>query len=124
VRALCSIGEAERASGLLRAETDVVYTRDRHSVITARAIVSEAKGEVNQALRLYEDTAERWHQHGFVLEEGHALLGVGRCQIPLGRTQDASARLHEARDVFVKLGATPLIDETDYYVQQATALSS
>jgi hypothetical protein len=76
VRALCSIGEAERASGLLRAETDVVYTRDRHSVITARAIVSEAKGEVNQALRLYEDTAERWHQHGFVLEEGHALLGV------------------------------------------------
>jgi hypothetical protein len=97
---------------------------DRHGAIDGQAIVAEAKGELDEAFKLYTDTARRWNEYGYVLEEGQALLGTGWCLVTLGRTQDSSPAPHDAREVFVKLGARPLLDETDTYIHQATVLSS
>jgi tetratricopeptide (TPR) repeat protein len=124
VRIVCAAGEPDYGSRLLVPEGDVSFARDRHAVVTAQAIVMEATGEVEQSVALYNDAARRWSEYGFLLEEGQALLGAGRCLIALGRPSVAAAPLHRARQIFTTLGAKPLLDETDGHLEQTTALSS
>ncbi|MDP9234472.1 MAG: AAA family ATPase [Actinomycetota bacterium] len=124
VRVLVITGNIDRARGLLEFERDVVYPRDRHALLTARSIVAEGQGQIETALALYSDAVRRWNEFGFVLEEGQAWLGKGRCLVSMGRSSEAPIALHEARKIFIKLGAQPLIEETDSYLGQATALSS
>jgi class 3 adenylate cyclase/tetratricopeptide (TPR) repeat protein len=124
VRILGATGRGDHASRLLVPERDVSFVRDRHAVVTAQAIVMEATGELEQSVALYNDAARRWSEYGFVLEEGQALLGTGRCLIALGRTSEAAAPLHQAREIFTTLGAKLLVDETDGCLEQTTALSS
>ncbi|HEX3327175.1 MAG TPA: adenylate/guanylate cyclase domain-containing protein [Actinomycetota bacterium] len=123
VRALCAVGERDTAAGLLLPERAVVFENDRHAVVTAHAIVAEEEGEAGRGLGLYCDAARRWNDHGFVLEEGQALLGAGRCLLALGRASEASTRLQEAREIFDHLRARPLVAETDRHLGEATALS-
>jgi tetratricopeptide (TPR) repeat protein len=123
-RALYAIGQINQASRLLVAEEAVPFPRDRHAIVTAHAIVAEGEGDTGKALNLFRDGAERWREFGFVLEEGQALLGAGRCLLALGRRSEASSTLLEALRTFTLLGATPLIVETNGYLEQATALSS
>jgi tetratricopeptide (TPR) repeat protein len=99
VRALCAIGDFEYAERLLLQESDVAFARDRHAIVTARAIVAEAKGEMADALELFINAVRRWNQYGFVLEEGQSLLGAGRCLIALGRPAEASRKLQQAREI-------------------------
>jgi predicted ATPase/class 3 adenylate cyclase len=91
---------------------------------TCRAIAAEGKGEIEEALRLYGDAVERWTSWGHVLEGGRALSGAGRCLLQLGRSSEATERLRQAREVFVELGAEPLIADVDRSLERATALSS
>ncbi len=107
---------AEQASG--------AAARFRHAAITARAILAEAGGRIEEAVSTYLEASDRWTEYGFVLERGHALLGAGRCQLELGRTDPATERLREARVVFAELGAEPSLAEIDDLLQRATALSS
>jgi class 3 adenylate cyclase/tetratricopeptide (TPR) repeat protein len=123
-RALWKSSEVDRIPHLLPPETDISFTRDRNAIVTTRAISAEASGYQEQATDLYRDAARRWKEYGFVLEEGHALLGSGRCLTALGRTVEASRHLLEARRIFAELGAAPLLAQTDTYLQQGTALSS
>jgi hypothetical protein len=67
---------------------------------------------------------EAWAGYGYVVEEAHALLGMGRCLCAMNRSQEATERLHRARDLFTSLGAQPLIEETDDWLARVTALSS
>ena len=92
--------------------------------MTAQAIVAEAGGEFEQSIALYNDASRRWNEYGFVLEEGQALLGRGRCLIAIGRRSEASSPLHQAGQLFATLGAKPLLDETDSYLEGTTALTS
>jgi hypothetical protein len=62
-------GKQDEAERLLISETEVAFARDRHAIITAHAIVSEAQGEAERALELFNDAAQRWAEYGFVLEE-------------------------------------------------------
>jgi class 3 adenylate cyclase/tetratricopeptide (TPR) repeat protein len=123
-RVLISAGEVELGMTLVPDESSVHSTWARHGVVTARALLSEAGGNLEEALGLYRGTAKRWAEFGFVLEEAQAQLGAGRCLLALGRQEESSARLHEARQIFARLEARPLIDEVDIYLQKATALSS
>jgi tetratricopeptide (TPR) repeat protein len=73
--------------------------------------VTEAHGDLQAALDLYEDAAERWNDFGFGLERGHALLGAGRCLLTLGRGDEGRATLNQAETLFHDLDAKRLIEE-------------
>jgi len=100
---------------------DVTTTRDVNCVLTGQAIVAEAKSDLDEARDLYQDAARRWADYGFVLEEGQAHLGLARCLIALGEKQAATEPLQKARVIFSRLGAVPLIEETDSCLQAEAA---
>jgi len=75
VRVLISADEVDAAHELL-SEMEAGAARDRHSLLTAKAIVTEATGGLEEARGLYSQAAQRWADYGFVLEHGQAFLGV------------------------------------------------
>jgi tetratricopeptide (TPR) repeat protein len=114
------VDDAENlASGI-----EITATRDVNCMLTGQAIISEAKGDINQARNLYREAAQCWADYGFVLEEGQAHLGLARCLITLGDREAATRPLQKARAIFSKLGAVRLMDEADRHLGQATALTS
>jgi len=116
-------GRADVLRGLLEGYTPYL-TRDRNSVLGARAVLAEAEGDHPAAAALYEEAAGGWRSFPHVLEHGRALTGVARCFLSLGRPSEAGDRLREARRVFSGLGAAPLVAEVDELLGRATALSS
>jgi hypothetical protein len=76
---------------------------------------------VGDARDLYREAAQRWTDYGFVLEEGQAHLGLARCLILLDDKETATKHLQKARAIFTRLGAVPLINETDVYLQKGEA---
>ncbi|CAN5370778.1 hypothetical protein BH20ACT22_BH20ACT22_11800 [soil metagenome] len=123
VRVLILADEVDEAHEFL-SEMDVSAARDRHSVLTGKAIVTEATGRLEEARGLYSQAAQRWADYGFVLEEGQAYLGLARCLISLGDRDAATESLLRAWALFANLDARPLLDEVDRISAKATALSS
>ncbi|MDQ3661894.1 MAG: AAA family ATPase [Actinomycetota bacterium] len=102
---------------------EVTAARDRHCVLTGRAIVAEARGDPSEAHELHRAAVQCWHGYGWVLEEAQGHLGQGRCLIARRDRAAATEPLQKARAIFSRLGALPLIKETDGYLQQAEAAS-
>ena len=98
--------------------------RIAHAVVAARAVAAELGGQAAHALSLYEDAAARWVQHGFTWGQAESLFGAGRCLLALGRTREASVRLHEAREIYSALGAAPRITQVDEALARATSASA
>ncbi len=69
--------------------------------ITAQAMLSEERGETEAAAVSYRQAAGLWREYGSLLEQGYALLGLGRCG------DDEAAR--EASGIFARLGARPVL---------------
>jgi class 3 adenylate cyclase/tetratricopeptide (TPR) repeat protein len=95
----------------------------RRSLVTANAVIEEARGDPEEAAALYGQAAKGWQEAGHLLERGQALLGWGRCLHRLGRAE-AGARLREARAAFMRLGCRPLTAEADSWLEKAAAASS
>jgi hypothetical protein len=111
-------GAIQLAEGLL--DTDAhLAARHRYSVLTGRAVLTEARGGHEAACALYGELAKQWADYGFALERGQAALGAGRCLVALGRHHEAAPRLDEARRVFGALRAEPLLAEVDRLLAQA-----
>jgi class 3 adenylate cyclase/tetratricopeptide (TPR) repeat protein len=108
VRLASSIGDLAVAQSLLR-ETAGLTPRGKHMLVTAQAVVAEARSEFERALELHEQAREQWEIFGNVVERAHALAGAGRCLTALGRGQDAAPRLETAREVYASLNARPLV---------------
>jgi tetratricopeptide (TPR) repeat protein len=123
LRALDGTGQTGLAEKLLEGTGESI-ARHRYGVLTAKALLAEEGGDLERALELHEEAAERWGEFEHALERGYALLGAGRCLVGLGRREEAAARLQEARDVFVGLQARPLIADADHWMEQGAALSS
>jgi hypothetical protein len=98
-------------------------TRDRISVVAAEAVRAHLRGDAEIAVERYDEAAAGWAAFPHVLQHGLAAMGAGRCLLQLGRTTESEARLRAARDVFARLGATPLIAEVDGLLERATARS-
>jgi tetratricopeptide (TPR) repeat protein len=100
VRVAVAAGRLDLAEGFLDdAEWMVGWdTCARH---TARAMLCEARGDTDQAAVSYREAAGLWHEYGSLLEQGYALLGLGRCG------DDEAAR--EAGGIFERLGARPVL---------------
>jgi hypothetical protein len=78
-----------------------VPTRVRHIAATVQAMLAEARGEREEAGRLYAEAVRRWTEHPFVLERGLCLLGRAR-------TTGDDRATREAGELFRSLGARAL----------------
>jgi hypothetical protein len=106
-------------------DTDYFDTgRPAHALVATRAIVAEVGDKPDEALELYEDAAARWSEYGFVLGQANALFGAGRALLALGRPNEATARLQEARTLYQDLGAAPSVGRVDDALARATSVSA
>jgi class 3 adenylate cyclase/tetratricopeptide (TPR) repeat protein len=80
-----------------------------NSILTARAILAEAEGDIATAAQTYLAAAEAWQSFGCVYEQAQALVGAARCQptAPAERTR----LLEPALAIAELLRAEPLLDE-------------
>jgi class 3 adenylate cyclase/tetratricopeptide (TPR) repeat protein len=119
VRACAGAGALDLAVKLLE-DLPVHARRHKLSLLTAQAVLREAGGEIDQALRGYQEAAEGWGAFGYVLELGRTSLGAGRCLVRLGRPE-AVDHLARALVAFTELRAAPLVAETDAWTARAPA---
>jgi len=122
VRILVSAGQVHEADESM-AGMVVSAARDQYSLLTGNALVTEATGHIEEACKLHEEAAQRWTDYGFVLEEGQARLALGRCLITLGEPVTATAPLQKARAIFERLGAVPLLNDVDRFLENVQAAS-
>ena len=93
-----------------------------HVIAASDASSAEAGGEFQAAAAGFAAAAAAgWHDFGVPYEEGHALLGQGRCLVALGRAPEAAAPLAAAREIFARLGARPALAQTDALLAQLDA---
>ena len=122
VRVCVGLGQPATAAALAAQAHDGV-ARNRHGLLTARAVLAEADGALDQAAPAYDAAAAGWAGYGHQLERARALLGAGRCLLALGRP-GARLRLQDARGALAALHAEPLLAEADAALGGAPAGSS
>ena len=123
VRTALSVGNPQLARRLVDGVEPLTPSHE-HAVAAANAVLAENQGDLEAAAVGYADAAARWQTFGVVPEQAFALLGQGRTLTHLGRTNEATPVLQQARDIFTRLQAAPALAEVDQLLQQATALSS
>jgi class 3 adenylate cyclase/tetratricopeptide (TPR) repeat protein len=123
VRACCDVDALPIAEAAM-AGADERLPRSQHSMLTARAIVAEARGELAESAGLYAEAWASWADFGFTLERGQSSLGRGRCLLALRRPKEAIAALLDAERVFRALAAGPLLGETADLRDQARRLKA
>jgi class 3 adenylate cyclase len=93
-------GALELAERMIRSD-ERATPRALHVGTTTQAILAEARGDREEAARLYAEAVRRWTEYPFVLERGLCLLGLGRATVD-------PAPVEEARTLFRSLGAEAL----------------
>jgi class 3 adenylate cyclase/tetratricopeptide (TPR) repeat protein len=111
VRTAAAGGDLELA-GRLIAGLAPTFPYPQHALCAAGAVLDEGRHQFADAARGYGEAAERWRSFGVVPERAHALLGLGRCLVALGRP-GAREPLLEARRLFTSLRAHPLAARAD-----------
>ena len=107
IRICAGTGDTSTAQRFLE-RSEAFTVRHRCSLLAGRAVL----GEVEEAMRSYEEAVQAWTEYGHVPETGHALLGAGRCLARLGHS-NAGDRLRRARTIFEGLGAALMVAEVD-----------
>jgi hypothetical protein len=98
-RVCVAAGRPDIVEELLRDVGDGRGPVVRSARASTRALLCEARGDTDEAAKLYREAAAGWSEWGSVVEHAYALLGLGRCG-------DGTAA-HEGAAVFARLGATP-----------------
>jgi hypothetical protein len=86
---------------------------EQYVMASIDGLVRERRADHEAAAADFAAAAAGWHEFGMPYEEGHALLGQGRCLVALGHAPEAAAPLAAAREIFARLGARPALAETD-----------
>jgi class 3 adenylate cyclase/tetratricopeptide (TPR) repeat protein len=103
VARLCvALGIMETAE-LLAADPSGASARDRLYLKTTNAILSEARGDLDDAERRYEEVAAAWSAFGCPREEAEAISARARCRERLGAVPLA-ADIARADQIFQRLG--------------------
>jgi tetratricopeptide (TPR) repeat protein len=97
--------------------------RSGHSLLSSRAVLAEASGDLDAAAGAYAEAAERWKAYGFPFEQALALLGRGRVLLRRGIAGEARGALAEARELFANLRAIVLVAEVDELVKGSAGRS-
>jgi hypothetical protein len=116
---LCVATGRFQLAGDLAGRVRLPAVRHRHARLTAQAVIAEASGDLDRAARAYRQAATQWAAYGHLFERGRALLGLGRCL--LQHRPEAQHHLQEAREVFTRLDARPLLAETDQLLSRPEA---
>jgi class 3 adenylate cyclase/tetratricopeptide (TPR) repeat protein len=119
VRICTSVGAIELAERLLEG-VEVSGRRHTLSLLAAGAVLEEARDRLEPASTGFREAANGWRDFGFLLEEGEAGLGSGRTLVQL-RRPEAFDVLERARAIFTRVGAAPLVAETDRWLDLAAA---
>jgi predicted ATPase/class 3 adenylate cyclase len=122
VRVAIAAGEADLGERLANG-LKPVHQLDEHAAVTARALLAEQHDKHSEAAILFTDAAGRWERFEVPWEQAQALLGKGRCLLPLGRPTEAREPLLTARDIFASLGANPALGDANRLLAEATALA-
>lgn len=101
-RLAVACGAQDDAAVLLESITNQP-PRTRHAVVSARAQLAEANGEVASALAGYENAARHWESFGNPCERAQALAGQARCLSALGRAKASYDCKSAAAAIFTKL---------------------
>jgi class 3 adenylate cyclase len=117
VRTALGCGGGELAEHIVR-QLDSLLPASRlpleqHVMASIRGSLGEKRAEHESALVEFAAAVVGWRDFQMPYEEGHALLGQGRCLVALGRAPEAAAPLAGAREIFARLGATPALGEVD-----------
>jgi hypothetical protein len=96
----------------------VLLPLQEYVMTTVDALLAEDDGDLEAAAAGFAEAARRWHDFGVPYEEGHVLLGQGRCLVALERAPAAAAPLTAARDIFARLGAKPALSETEEWLAE------
>ena len=88
VRVAIGAGQVELAERLV-GDRPVHAPRTQMSVDMSRALVSEARGDFDDALLAFRSSAAAWDRWSVPLEHGHALMGAARCLRALDRSEEA-----------------------------------
>jgi hypothetical protein len=123
LRVLLATGESEAARGIVKEESVPIPTVITRQAV-GRAVLAEADGNLEDAVAGYREAATVWERGGHVFERANALMSAGRCLLRMGKAAEASQELSAAREIYVGLGAEPLLRECDDLLGEATALSS
>ena len=114
---ICVVGGDLGLASRIVEEAEAYAIRHRLALEVARAILAEARGEIEEAAAAYAPTVGEWRSRGYVVEEGRAALGAGRCLVRLSRP-GAAEMLERAREIFTGLGAAPWLEETDALLER------
>ena len=109
-RILAAAGELDLLAQIIQ-DTPTGMVLYDHNILAARATLAQARHEHADALSLYDEAATAWASYGYPLEQAHALIGAAQCRTALG--QPARPQLVEARDILERIGARPLLAETE-----------
>ena len=112
-RALVALGDVDDAERLIPDHSDARTKRHRVSLLTARAVVAEARGLYPEALAGYKLAIALWRAHGFQLELGLTRIGAARCLIELDRWDEAAVRWPGLATSCCPLRAAPPLAEID-----------
>jgi hypothetical protein len=99
-------------------------SRHDYELLSARATLAEADGDLEEAARLFSEARAAWESYGGVVERAMAELGAGRTLTRLGRPEEAAAPLRSAAATFSAIGATPAIAEAQALLGRGTAVGS
>ena len=122
-RVLAAHGHVERLAELVSPEPRARNVRTRIALDAAKAVLAEARGEMEEAARGYADVAAAWLRYGSLPERAEALFGEGRSLLAIGDA-DGTDRLRAARDDFSSLGAAPAVAEIDRVLEVAAEATS
>jgi class 3 adenylate cyclase/tetratricopeptide (TPR) repeat protein len=103
LRIAVDLGQVELAERIL-GDRPVFTARTQNAVLSGRALVAEARGEQEDAQRLFEEAAAAWATYGGRFERAHALAGQARCLERLGSEDEAKRLGAEASSIFGELG--------------------
>jgi class 3 adenylate cyclase/tetratricopeptide (TPR) repeat protein len=103
VRRCLSVGEPDLAARLVQQSRGRTM-RDRLNVEAARAFVSEASGDLEEAAAGLVGAAAAWTDYGYALELAFAAAGAARCFAALGRGAESASHRVRADRVFDSLG--------------------
>ena len=123
VRTALECGDLDLAIALL-SNVDTKVPRAQAAVVSARAALAEARHELDVAADLYADAVRRWREFGHRVELGHALLGLGRCLVSLGKGGDANEALDDSHAIFTAMKANALVTSVDRARRQGDATMS
>ena len=113
VRILVEAGALEDAEALVAQAGQPASSRHRLGLVTARAIVAEAGGDLEEALAAYREAAAGWGAYRFGLECARTSIGAARVFLALHRDRDAGPLLDGAIRLLGPMGATPLLEEAE-----------